>query len=102
LKFSGNAQQRKRDHLLHHGTLLYDFDLSRVGRYLRMPGRQPAYRGRREHEAFLRNLPGGPDELKRRIQDEWHANEEMTDWPRKATRSLVDERYGRDEWIRRR
>src|SRR5262249_30757140 len=26
-KFSGNAQQRKRDFLLHHGTLLYDFDL---------------------------------------------------------------------------
>src|SRR5207244_1022462 len=25
LKFSGNAQQRKRDYLLHHGTLLYNF-----------------------------------------------------------------------------
>src|SRR5262249_39551908 len=24
-KFSGNAQQRKRDHVLHHGTLLYRF-----------------------------------------------------------------------------
>ncbi|HEX5272632.1 MAG TPA: lipoate--protein ligase family protein, partial [Gemmataceae bacterium] len=47
LKFSGNAQQRKRDHLLHHGTLLYDFDLSRMGRHLRMPARQPDYRGRR-------------------------------------------------------
>ena len=28
LKFSGNAQQRKRDYLLHHGTLLYAFDLT--------------------------------------------------------------------------
>src|SRR5262245_13543975 len=27
-KFSGNAQQRKRRHLLHHGTLLYAFDLA--------------------------------------------------------------------------
>src|SRR5262245_6905461 len=44
-KFSGNAQQRKRTHLLHHGTLLYDFDLGQVGRYLRMPARQPEYRG---------------------------------------------------------
>src|SRR5205085_1717108 len=26
LKVSGNAQQRKRSFLLHHGTLLYDFD----------------------------------------------------------------------------
>src|SRR5262249_19628800 len=34
-KFSGNAQQRKRTHLLHHGTLLYDFDLELIGRYLR-------------------------------------------------------------------
>src|SRR5262249_21065633 len=43
-KFSGNAQQRKRMHLLHHGTLLYGFDLSLVGRYLRLPARQPDYR----------------------------------------------------------
>ena len=32
--FSGNAQQRKRSHLLHHGSLLYDFDLKLIGRYL--------------------------------------------------------------------
>ena len=42
LKFLGNAQQRKRNHLLHHGTLLYDFDLSRIGRYLRLPARNPS------------------------------------------------------------
>src|SRR6516225_2394863 len=29
-KFSGNAQQRKRAHLLHHGTLPYAFDLVRI------------------------------------------------------------------------
>ena len=29
-KFSGNAQQRKRDHLLHHGTLLFAFDADMV------------------------------------------------------------------------
>src|SRR5262249_51556743 len=26
-KFSGNSQQRKRSFLLHHGTILYNFDL---------------------------------------------------------------------------
>src|SRR5262249_58565340 len=40
-KFSGNSQQRKRDHLLHHGTLLYDFDLPRLGPYLPPPPEQP-------------------------------------------------------------
>lgn len=102
LKFSGNAQQRKRNHLLHHGTLLYDFDLSRVGRYLRMPARQPEYRGRREHVAFLRNLPTPGEELRRRLRAGWGANEETSDWPREAVRRLVEERYTRSEWIRRR
>src|SRR5579872_1125994 len=40
-KFSGNAQQRKRNHLLHHGTILHAFDLPLIGRYLRPPPRQP-------------------------------------------------------------
>ena len=34
-KVSGNAQQRKRTHLLHHGSLLYDFDIAQAERYLR-------------------------------------------------------------------
>jgi lipoate---protein ligase len=102
LKFSGNAQQRKRDHLLHHGTLLYDFDLARIGHYLRMPGRQPGYRGRRDHAAFLRNLPAGVEELKRRLRDNWRAGEGMAEWPREAVRRLTAEKYTREEWIRRR
>jgi lipoate-protein ligase A len=101
LKFSGNAQQRKRNHLLHHGTLLYDFDLSRIGCYLRMPGRQPEYRGRREHAAFLRNLPARVDELKRRLRDGWVAGEEV-DWPREVVRQLAEEKYTRAECILRR
>src|SRR5207253_6330088 len=44
LKFSGNAQQRKRRHLLHHGTLLYGYDLEGIRRYLKIPARQPNYR----------------------------------------------------------
>src|SRR5437870_8992257 len=54
-KFSGNSQQRKRDHLLHHGTLLHHFDPHQVGRYLRLPARQPDYRCGRDHAAFLTN-----------------------------------------------
>src|SRR5207253_2474565 len=33
-KCGGSAQQRKRDHLLFHGTILYDFDLAAIGRFL--------------------------------------------------------------------
>ena len=43
-KFSGNAQQRKRTHLLHHGTILYAFDVSRIGDYVKHPPRMPEYR----------------------------------------------------------
>ena len=43
-KVGGSAQQRKRDHLLHHGTLLYAFDLALIPRYLHEPPRQPDYR----------------------------------------------------------
>ncbi len=102
LKFSGNAQQRKRDHLLHHGTLLYDFDLSRIGRYLRMPGRQPDYRARRDHAAFVRNLPASADEVKWRLREVWRAVAAMADWPRETVRRLAEEKYTREEWTCRR
>ena len=63
-KFSGNAQQRKRRFLLHHGTLLYAFDPDPVGRYLLPPARQPEYRAGRDHAAFLRNLDLPAEEIK--------------------------------------
>jgi lipoate---protein ligase len=56
-KVSGNAQRRGRRALLHHGTLLYDFDPRYVVRYLKEPARQPAYRAARPHAEFLGNLP---------------------------------------------
>lgn len=66
-KVSGNAQRRGRRALLHHGTLLYDFDCRLMERYLRMPVRQPAYRAGRSHRAFVANLPLSREALERRI-----------------------------------
>jgi len=66
-KVSGNAQRRTRHVLLHHGTLLNNFDLSIIGRYLREPVRQPDYRCGRTHEAFLQNLQLDPSELQHRV-----------------------------------
>lgn len=101
-KFSGNAQQRKRRFVLHHGTLLYAFDLSRVGRYLLPPPRQPEYRAGRDHAAFLRNLDLPAEEIKRRLRAAWAADAAETEWPAERVRALTAEKYTSEEWIRRR
>ena len=102
LKFSGNAQHRKRDHLLHHGTLLFDFDVKSLSRYLRLPTRQPGYRAGRDHAAFLRNLPCDAPELRRRLRRAWQVMAAHDAWPADTVRRLVAEKYGRAEWNRRR
>ncbi len=56
-KFSGNAQRRGRQFILHHGTILYDFNLSLVSRYLAIPRDIPEYRKGRTHLDFITNLP---------------------------------------------
>lgn len=56
LKFSGNAQRRGRKFILHHGTILYDFDLSLIERYLQLPQERPEYRRDRRHLDFVRNI----------------------------------------------
>ena len=101
-KFSGNAQQRKRAHVLHHGTLLYDFDLELVGRYLRPPPRQPEYRAGRDHAHFLRNLPLPAAELKRRLCAAWGADVEGAGWPEAEVRRLVADKYASPGWTQRR
>jgi lipoate---protein ligase len=102
LKVSGNAQQRKRDHFLHHGTLLYAFDVGRVGRFLRPPPRQPEYRAGRSHEDFLCNLPLSREELKVRLRTAWHADTPLDGWPEGRVLELVRDKYGSAAWVRRR
>jgi lipoate-protein ligase A len=102
LKFSGNAQQRKRNHLLHHGTLLYAFDIKSMSRYLRTPERQPDYRSGREHDAFVRNLQTDAEDLKQRLRSAWEATAGSDAWPRELVQQLVNEKYSKAEWTRRR
>jgi lipoate-protein ligase A len=102
LKFSGNAQQRKRTHLLHHGSLLYAFAIDRVERYLRLPARQPEYRRQRPHGGFLTNLPTGAADLKARLRTVWQTETEIREYPEATVRELVEQKYGRPEWTRRR
>lgn len=100
-KVSGSAQQRKRRFLLHHGTLLYDFDLASMARYLKQPARQPDYRHDRPHDQFVANLPLDSASLRRRLREAWHA-EMSDDWPRDLVRQLLTEKYSQREWNFRR
>ena len=102
-KVSGNAQQRKARNLLHHGSLLYDFDLRQVSTYLKQPEREPAYREAREHAEFVTNLGCTADELMRLIGNAFDAvpaniNAAATE----RVPSLIAERYSQTEWVRRR
>lgn len=101
-KFSGNSQQRKRTHLLHHGTLLYAFDFTPVARYLRMPPRQPEYRQQRAHAEFLTNAPISVARLEQVLREAWQAEEVLTQWPKGEMRELTEGKYTRTEWIERR
>jgi lipoate---protein ligase len=75
-KFSGNAQHRGKSFILHHGTILYDFDLSLIGRYLKMPKDIPDYRAGRSHEDFVTNISVNPLKFKALLQSIFHAKEE--------------------------
>ena len=101
-KFSGTAQQRKRAFLLHHGTLLYDMDLSQIPRYLREPPRQPEYRGGRPHLAFVGNLPLHREDIQQRLRHQWHAEQALGSWPAALVKQLVLDKYNNPQWTRRR
>ncbi len=99
-KFSGNSMRAKRTHLLYHGTLMYDFDLSQIGRLLRMPPRQPEYRARREHGDFLTNLPLERRHIVDALANAWSADTTLNHWPSERVEKLVADRFERDDWNR--
>lgn len=63
-KVAGSAQRRGRRALLHHGSVLYAFEVPVMERYLKHPPRQPAYRAERRHSAFVTNAPIEPRRVK--------------------------------------
>ena len=64
LKFSGNAQRRRRHAVLVHGTFLLGLDLRLMEEVLPLPSREPAYRQQRPHRRFLTSLPLASEDLK--------------------------------------
>jgi lipoate-protein ligase A len=97
-KVSGNSVRCKRNNLLYHGTLLYDFPLEMVSRLLAMPPRRPDYRHDREHDAFVMNLPMDAAALRPALRTGWNAFEPCSEWPRAETARLVADKYSRREW----
>ncbi len=67
-KFAGHAQRRVRRGLLHHGVLLYDFDVDLIDCLLAEPPRAPAWRRGRSHREFLTNAPLTRSALVRGLQ----------------------------------
>src|SRR6516165_8139394 len=55
-KCGGSAQRRLKHWFLVHCSILYQFAIERIARYLAIPARQPAYRQGRGHADFLMNL----------------------------------------------
>jgi len=98
LKCSGNSVRLKREHMLYHGTLLYDFPLELIEQCLTMPPRMPEYRGGRSHERFVANLPIDAATMRKVLLAAWQADEPCNDWPKQRVGELVAEKYDRAEW----
>lgn len=98
-KFSGNAQRRRLNKLLFHGTLLYHYDLSLISKYLQNPEKQPLYRERRDHKNFLRNLPDvSKSDLIETLSKAWAVTRSTKLDLQKETDTLIQEKYSRKEW----
>lgn len=100
-KFSGNAQRWSRQSFVHHGTLLYDFDLSLLARYLAHPAREPVYRQSRSHFEFVTNVDLSAGALRSSLGIAWNAV--ASDCPEAVldeARKIAALRYGSRDWLR--
>jgi lipoate-protein ligase A len=103
-KFAGSAQRRLRHWFLVHTSLLYDFPLDRISRYLKLPPRQPTYRAGRTHNEFLRNLALPRRIIRELILSAWCPSTSLaatTDVPHTLLESLLAARFANRSWIER-
>lgn len=104
-KISGNAQKRRRNAILHHGTFLYDMDPNLMEKYLREPADRPQYRGARTHRGFVKCLSLTVEDIRAAVKDAFQVTSSPSKPTRretKAIRQLVEEKYGTPGWTRRR
>lgn len=101
LKFSGNAQRRKKNCLLFHGTFLLNFDIDMIKQTLQLPERQPEYRNQRTHEAFLMNLMTDAKSVRQSLIKEWQAEQTLEIDLSRETDELIKVQYGNPDWIKK-
>jgi lipoate-protein ligase A len=97
-KFSGNAQRRKKNFLLFHGTFLVNFNLLLVEKFLAMPSLQPDYRQGRKHLDFITNLGLPAEAMKRALRSAWEAGTPLENIPHERIRSLSRDKYVTNGW----
>jgi lipoate-protein ligase A len=98
LKFSGNAQRRRRRFLLFHGTFLLHIDFQLMEATLTQPTKEPAYRQNRPHRSFLAPLNASPDSIKSALRQAWAAHQPYGDAPGSLIAGLVREKYSQASW----
>lgn len=101
-KVSGNSQTRKHSFFLHHGTLLYDFDIMRVGQYIKHPSKEPEYRKARNHSDFLGNLKVQRKEIEEMLIRAFSTGRrvviELGEEDIKSVKDLARNKYSIKEW----
>jgi lipoate-protein ligase A len=108
-KFSGNSLRVARNHLLYHGTLLYDGDLDQIDRCLKTPPRQPDYRRLRDHRSFITNIPLDQPTLIDSIRNAFQSCVATGDWKSDGfdgfiaaqAETLDRQRYSQPDWNHR-
>jgi len=98
LKFSGNAQRRRKNFLLFHGSLLLNFDLPLISELLNMPSLQPDYREGRTHEQFVTNIGMKAAKVKQTLRDIWGAGVGRSTYPQQQVERLLAEKYLTPVW----
>lgn len=98
-KCSGNSLRIARQHLLYHGTILYDFNLDFIAQCLTFAPRQPEYRRERNHQDFVTNLNLDPNTFRSDLCDAFRSENTLdADSYRLRIRDLRDQRYDCQSW----
>jgi lipoate-protein ligase A len=103
-KCAGSAQRRLKAWFMVHCSILNEFSLERITRYLPIPQRQPAYRAGRPHAEFLSNLHLPRKILVDAIRASWSAGRGAScarALPLQTVQTLISDKFGNPLWIER-
>ena len=103
-KCAGSAQRRLKQWFLVHCSILYQFPLDRIIRYLAIPARQPAYRQGRAHRDFVTNLDISRQTLVDALRPDDTTIPGLSpdlDGAMRLIPALLAEKYANPSWIER-